>query len=205
MENTTKTPEELSQEAEAKKVADAKKVQELKSKAEAKKVADAKKVEDKKVADAKKAEAKKVAEDKKVTDKKVVVVKKEKEVEVEKVVLINVLGKEVPCEDYFFKGIVPPGFKGTCGRAVDREDLVDLFHKVFKPSDNVLFYRQLDKEVYIVIIPIKYSTAIGDFNDSIDGDFQKHAISFLNEGSVNLDTMRKKLERINNFVNYSDR
>ena len=181
MDNTTtKTPEEL---AEAKKLADAKKVEELKAKAEAKKVADAKKAEAKKIADA---EAKKDAE-------------------VKKVVLINALGKEVPCEDYFYKGIVPPGFEGTCGKAVDREDLLDLFHKVFKPSDNILFYRQLDKEVYIVIIPIKYSTSIGDFNDSIDGDFQKHAISFLSEGSVNLDTMRKKLERINKFVNYSDR
>ena len=192
MDNTTtKTPEEL---AEAKKLADAKKVEELKAKAEAKKVADAKKAEAKKEADAKKAEAKKIAD-----------AEAKKDAEVKKVVLINALGKEVPCEDYFYKGIVPPGFEGTCGKAVDREDLLDLFHKVFKPSDNILFYRQLDKEVYIVIIPIKYSTSIGDFNDSIDGDFQKHAISFLSEGSVNLDTMRKKLERINKFVNYSDR
>ena len=119
--------------------------------------------------------------------------------------LKNVLGKEVPSKNYFYNGITPAGFVGACGKSVDREDLVGLFHKVFKPSDNILFYKQLDKEVYIVIIPIKYSTEIGDFNDSFGGDFQKHAISFLSEGSVNLDTMRKKLERIKTFVNYSDR
>ena len=142
----------------------------------------------------KKVEATPVVEAKKLEDAKDV-----------KISLRNILGKEVPTTDYFYKGIVPAGFEGTCGKPVDREDLVELFHKVFKPKDNILFYKQSDKEVYIVIIPIKYSTTIGDFNDSIDGDFQKHAISFLDEGSVNIDTMRKKLERVKNFVNYSDR
>ena len=122
-----------------------------------------------------------------------------------KVILKNALGKEVPAADYFYKNIVPHGFEGTCGKPVDREDLIEVFHKVFKPKDNILFYKQTDKEVYLVVIPMKYSTSIGDFNDSVDGDFQKHAISFLNEGSVNLDTMRQKLERIKNFVDYSDR
>ena len=152
---------------------------------------------------------KETKKEEKVEELKVEIPKVEKKVEEpktkDKLVLKNVLGKEVKKEDYFYKGVVPAGFKGTCGNPVDREDLVELFHKVFKPKDNILFYKQQDKEVYIVIIPIKYSTSIGDFNDSIEGDFQKHAISFLTEGSVNLDTMRKKLERINNFVNYSDR
>lgn len=122
-----------------------------------------------------------------------------------KSVLMNVFGKEVPEADYFYKGVVPAGFLGTCGKPVDREDLIDVFHKVFKPSDNILFYRQTDKEVYIVIIPLRYAIEVGNSEDSLDGDFQKHAISFLNEGSVNLDTMRQKLERINKFVKYSDR
>jgi len=122
-----------------------------------------------------------------------------------KSILRNVLGKEVPEKDYFYKGIVPSGFLGTCGKPVDREDLITLFHKVFKKDDNILFYKQADKEVYIVIVPIKYATEVGESEDSIDGDFQKHAISFLDEGSVNLDTMRKKLERVNKFVKYSDR
>ena len=123
----------------------------------------------------------------------------------EKVTLFNLLGKEVPKNDYFFKGIVPPGFEGTCGKAVDREDLITAFHKVFKEKDNILFYKQLDKEVYIVIVPIKYSNSIGEFNDSIEGDFQKHAISFLSEGSVNLDTMKIKLEKVKTHVKYDDR
>jgi len=88
---------------------------------------------------------------------------------------------------------------------VDREDLLEVFNKVFKPEDNILFYRQLDKEVYIIIVPIKYSTSIGENNNSIKGDFQKHAISFLNEGSVNLDSLRGKLEKIQTFVKYTDR
>jgi len=121
------------------------------------------------------------------------------------IVLKNTSGKEVKIEDYFFGGIVPPGFEATCGKPVDREDLVGVFNKVFKPEDNILFYRQVDKEVYLIIIPIKYSTTIGEENNSFEGDFQKHAISFLNEGSVNEDLLRTKLERINTFVKYTDR
>jgi len=74
-----------------------------------------------------------------------------------------------------------------------------VFNKVFKPSDNILFYRQVDKEVYLVIVPIKYSDLVGDSEDSMDGDFQKHAISFLDEGSVNMDTLRQKLEKMKKF------
>jgi len=119
--------------------------------------------------------------------------------------LKNTSGQDVKDEDYFFGGVTPPGFKGTCGNPVDREDLVAVFNKVFKPSDNILFYKQADKEVYIVIIPIKNSNEIGENNNSIIGDFQKHAISFLNEGSVNEGTLKGKLERIKKFVKYEDR
>lgn len=122
-----------------------------------------------------------------------------------KSILRNTSGKEVKEKDYFFGGVVPAGFKGTCGKPVDREDLLAVFNKVFKPEDNILFYKQEDKEVYLVIIPIKYATTIGDFNNSLEGDFQKHAISFLNEGSVNADTLKLKLARIQKFVKYSDR
>ena len=121
------------------------------------------------------------------------------------VVIRNTSGKEVPISDYFFEGILPSGFEGTCGQPVERDDLLDVFNKVFKPSDNILFYKQRDKEVYLIIIPLKYSDSVGVEHDSIDGDFQKHAISFLNEGSVNLDTLRQKLERITKFVKYNDR
>jgi len=121
--------------------------------------------------------------------------------------LKNTKGEDVEDEDYFFGGIVPPGFKHTCGNPVDREDLLEVFNKVFKPSDNILFYKQSDKEVYLIIVPIKFSASIGEHNNSITGDFQKHAISFLSEGSVNADALQSRLERINNpkFIKYSDR
>lgn len=125
--------------------------------------------------------------------------------EVKKSILRNTAGKEVPEADYFFKGKVPAGFEGVCGKPVDREDLVGVFNKIFKPEDNFLFYRALDKEVYLIIVPIKYSTTIGDFNNSLEGDFQKHAISFLTEGSVNLDTLKLKLKRILPFCKFGDR
>jgi hypothetical protein len=134
-------------------------------------------------------------------------VKKEVAENIEKVSIKNVLGEEVPQEDYFFGGKVPSGFRGTCGQPVDREDLISVFKKVFRAEDNILFYKQSDKEVYLVIIPLKFSIDVGEHNNSVEGDFQKHAISFLNEGSVNLDTLKMKLERINSpkFIKYSDR
>jgi len=204
MGNTQKTPAELQEalkiakeKAEAKVLADAK-VAEDKKEADAKKVVEAKKEADAKVAEAKVLADAKVVEDKKEADAKLLS-------ESKKIVLKNTSGKEVLKSAYFYKGIVPPGFEGSCGQPVDREDLLSVFNKVFKPSDNILFYKQSDKEVYIVIIPIKYSVEIGEYNDSLDGDFQKHAISFLNEGSVNVDTLRQKLEKVKKFVKYDDR
>jgi hypothetical protein len=125
--------------------------------------------------------------------------------EVKKSILKNTLGKEVPEADYFFKGVVPSSFAKTCGKPVDRKELVDVFNKTFKPSDNFLFYKVADKEVYLIIVPIKYSTTIGEEQNSLEGDFQKHAISFLNEGSVNLDTLKMKLGKISKFCKFDDR
>ena len=123
---------------------------------------------------------------------------------VKKIILKNTAGKEVSEKDYFFGGKIPSGFEGTCGKPVDREDLITVFDKVFKPAHNFLFYKAIDKEVYLIIPPIKYSTTVGEFNNSLEGDFQKHAISFLNEGSVNLDTLKMKLNRIPKFCKFED-
>ena len=134
-----------------------------------------------------------------------------KPVNSKKTILRNTSGKEVPEHEYFYSkegpmaGKAPAGFNITCGNPVDREDLVAVFNKVFKPEDNILFYKQPDKEVYLVIVPIKYSASVGEHNGSLENDFQKHAISFLNEGSVNLDTLKMKLKRIVPFIKYSDR
>lgn len=121
------------------------------------------------------------------------------------IVLKNVKGEVMNEEDYFFKGKALPTFNKVCGMPVDREDLLEIFNKIFKPEDNFLFYKTTNKEVYIVIVPIKYSSTVGEFNDSFDGDFQKHTISFISEGSVNADTLKMKLKRIIPFVKYTDR
>ena len=134
-----------------------------------------------------------------------------KSVDSKKTILKNTSGKEVAEGDYFYsekgpgEGKAPSGFAMTCGKPVDREDLVEVFNRIFKPEDNILFYKQPDKEVYLVIVPMKYSASVGGHNGSMEGDFQKHAISFLSEGSVNLDTLKMKLKRIVPFVKYSDR
>jgi hypothetical protein len=127
------------------------------------------------------------------------------EAKVKKTIIKNTAGKEVPEADYFFGGKAPASFEKYCGKPVDREDLVAVFNKVFKPEDNFLFYKEVDKEVYLIITPIKHSTTIGEDHNSLDGDFQKHAISFINEGSVNLDTLKMKLSRIPKFCKFTDR
>lgn len=74
--------------------------------------------------------------------------------------------------------------------------MIEVFNKIFNVKDDILFYKTHDKEVYLVIVPIKNSTVIDESNESMPGDFQKHAISFIQEGSVNLETLKMKLRRI---------
>ena len=117
-----------------------------------------------------------------------------------KIILKNTLGEEVPQSDYFFSkdgsDAAPSYFHDSFGYAVDREDLLAVFNKVFKPKDGILFYKAKEKEVYLVIVPIKHSSSVGPSHNSVDGDFQKHALSFISEGSVNIDTLRNKLNRV---------
>jgi len=120
------------------------------------------------------------------------------------VILKNTSGEDMDVNDYFYNGVVPPSFNAICGKPVDREDLVEIFNKIFDPKYNFLFYKTIDKEVYIIIIPLKYSLSVGKDNESLDGDFQKHAISFITEGSVNGDTLKTKLRRILGFVKLGD-
>ncbi len=125
-----------------------------------------------------------------------------------KIVLKNTLGEEVDQADYFYstkdEDAVPVYFHDVCGYPVDREDLITVFNKVFKPKDGILFYKCRNKEVYIIIVPIKHSSIVGDDHDSVHGDFQKHAISFISEGSVNLDTLRSKLIRVASTIRIAE-
>ncbi len=124
-----------------------------------------------------------------------------------KIVLKNTLGEEVPQTDYFFskdgEDKAPGYFVDVCGYPVDREDMLTVFNKIFKPKDGILFYKTKDKEVYVVIVPLKHSSVVGASHNSVDGDFQKHAISFIAEGSVNLDTLRNKLTRVSSTIKIS--
>ncbi len=145
-------------------------------------------------------EAKRIVEE---SEKKAAKLKKKEEDSKKKkvkIILKNTLGEEVPQSDYFFskngEDTAPAYFPDVCGYPVDREEMLTVFNKVFKPKDGILFYKTKDKEVYIVIVPLKHSSIVGESHNSVDGDFQKHAISFITEGSVNLDTLRNKLIRV---------
>jgi hypothetical protein len=121
------------------------------------------------------------------------------------ITLKNTSGEVVEQKDYFYstkdeENPAPVYFHDVCGYPVDREDMLTVFNKIFKPKDNFLFYKTRDKEVYIIIVPKKFSNTIGLEHDSVEGDFQKHAISFISEGSVNLDTLRMKLLKVANTI-----
>jgi hypothetical protein len=127
-----------------------------------------------------------------------------------KVLIIkNSLGEEISPKDYFYssKGLdaAPTWFEKVCGTPVDREDMLAVFHKIFKPSDGFLFYKAPNKEVYVIIVPLKYSDIVGLEHDSVEGDFQRHAISFISEGSVNIDTLRIKLQKVRGTIKTVDR
>lgn len=125
-------------------------------------------------------------------------------------ILKNVLGEVVEESSYFYsktkpgQGEAPPSFNKVCGNPVDREELIEVFKRVFDVKKDVLFYKSPNKEVYLVIVPLKYSSSVGADHESIDGDFQVHSMSFISEGSVNLTTLRTKLQKIVPFLKNTD-
>lgn len=125
-----------------------------------------------------------------------------------KIVLKNTMGEDVPQSEYFYSpdgsDAAPHFFHDVCGYPVDREELLTVFNKVFKPKDGILFYKAKDKEVYLIIVPIKHSSVVGPAHNSVTGDFQKHALSFISEGSVNVDTLRTKLNRVASTIKIAE-
>ena len=135
-----------------------------------------------------------------------------------KLVLKDPDGAEVDQEDYFFprteKEIIknldgtvkatfepttetaPVYFNQSMGMPVDREELIEVFYRHFPRSKGFLFYKSRDKEVYLIIVPLKYAKTVSRANESRPGDFQRHAISFVQEGSVNVDSLDLKLKRV---------
>lgn len=131
------------------------------------------------------------------------------EIEVKDPVLKNTKGEVVPVGDYFFaregeKAIAPSFFNKACGMPCDREDLVEIFNKVFNPEDNFVFLKSYDKEVYGVLVPLKYSD-IGAKEESVLGDYQFHAISFVMDGSVNHEKLRRELKKIAGILKYENK
>ena len=90
----------------------------------------------------------------------------------------------------------PAYFNKWCGYPVDREELIEAFLQFFPRRKGFLFYKMRDKEVYLVLVPLKYARTISKSNESRPGDIQRHAMSFIGEGSVNVDSLKLKLQRI---------
>lgn len=90
----------------------------------------------------------------------------------------------------------PVYFNKICGLPVEREELIEVFLQYFPRSKGFLFYKARDREVYLVIVPLKFATTISRANESRPGDFQRHALSFITEGSVNVDSLKIKLARV---------
>ncbi len=128
------------------------------------------------------------------------------------IILKDVDGDDVEQSDYFFPRIndekvdgkelkatdqtAPIFFNKICGMPVDRDELIDVFVQFFPRRKGFLFYKLRDKEVYLIIVPLKYATTISVSNESRPGDFQRHALSFISEGSVNTDSLKLKLSRV---------
>lgn len=139
-----------------------------------------------------------------------------------KVVLKDTDGFDVDQSDYFFprtedeitydkdgkeisriKASVetaPVYFNRVIGMPVDREELIEVFQRHFPRTKGFLFYKKRDSEVYLIIVPLKYAKTISRANESRPGDFQRHALSFISEGSVNVDSLDHKLKRIAGHV-----
>ncbi len=156
--------------------------------------------------------------DKKVSEKEPQVVEVQKhDLTVEKMVVLpqiikNTRGEDVDVKDYFYakpgqKAVAPNFFNKSCGLPVnpmERPELIEIFDKIFKPEDNFVFLKSKNSEVYSVLVPLKY-TEISSLEDSILGDYQLHAISFIPDGSVNFDKMKAELKKIASIIKYNDR
>jgi hypothetical protein len=136
------------------------------------------------------------------------------------IVLKDTDGEEVEQKDYFYPRVkdektndgkilaattetAPVYFNKVCGLPVEREDLLEVFNNIFPKKKKFLFYKSQDKEVYLIIIPLKYAVTIGKYNESTPGGFQRHALSFVNEGSVNLESLKMKLTKVANHPSIS--
>lgn len=113
----------------------------------------------------------------------------------------NASGKEITREAT--DQTAPAYFNKWCGYPVDREELIETFLQYFPRRKGFLFYKMRDKEVYLVLVPLKYARTVSRSNESRPGDIQRHAMSFIAEGSVNVDSLKLKLNRISKHSSIS--
>lgn len=121
------------------------------------------------------------------------------------IILRNTSLEDVDQKDYFFwneetkeVNTAPSYFNKVSGMPVDYEELVNVFDNIFPKNKGFLFYKAQGKELYFVIIPLKYATTVGKQNNSIPGDHQRHAMSFIGEGSVSIESLKQKLTKVAN-------
>ncbi len=167
----------------------------------------------------------KLAEDKKAQEAEENRIAKENEKKLAEskkspVVLKDIDGNEVDQADYFWPRTkeeklpdgktlpvtdqtAPAVFNKQCGLPVDREELIEVFKLIFPKSKKFLFYKVRDKELYLVIVPLTYARTVTSSNEARPGDFQKHGISFITEGSVNIDSLKSKLTKVANHASIS--
>ncbi len=126
--------------------------------------------------------------------------------------LKNINGEEVDVKDYFYangeeESIAPNFFNKALGYPITyeeegREDMIETFSTYFRPGDNFILLKQREKEVYSVLVPLKFAKDIGVHEDSILGDFQIHSMSFVQEGGFNLESFKSKLSLIKKNLGY---
>lgn len=123
------------------------------------------------------------------------------------IVLRNTDLVDMEQKDYFARDrktgeveTAPAAFNKICGYPVEREELVAIFDSIFPKDRDFLFYKCYDKEVYLVIVPLKYAVTVQEHTEPDAGAFQRHALSFIGEGSVNPESLRSKLKVIYNHA-----
>lgn len=114
-----------------------------------------------------------------------------------------------PLEDYFFteSGQSPYDFVSKqrmkqFGYPVTSDTLLSIFNDKFKPEDGFLLYKEELQDVYIIVVPKKF-TKMSRVNGNVTGDIQIHALSFMGLGSVNIELFKSGLDKIAKNIGYT--
>jgi hypothetical protein len=114
-----------------------------------------------------------------------------------------------PLEDYFFTedGASPYNFVSKqrmkqFGYPVTSDTLLSIFNDKFKPEDGFLLYKEELQDVYIIVVPKKF-TKMSRVNGNVSGDIQIHALSFMGLGSVNIELFKSGLDNIAKNIGYT--